>query len=218
MKFLKSTLDERSSSPEMHCGDFLDLIIEELKKEDSILSEGFALDLLFVLLFASFETTSSSLTLGMKFLVEHPSVLDELTKEHESIIRNRETMDTGITWKEYKSMTFTFMVSMIMYVNTFYRSRISLFKLNLSVISVAGYTIPEGWAVMVCPPAVHLNPLKYEDPLCFNPWRWDQGVELTGGSKNFIAFGGGLRYCVGADMAKLQMAIFFHCLVTKYRY
>ena len=37
----------------------------------------------------------------------------------------------------------------------------------------AGYTIPAGWAVMVCPPAVHLNPAKYHDPLAFNPWRWE---------------------------------------------
>jgi cytochrome P450 len=36
----------------------------------------------------------------------------------------------------------------------------------------AGYTIPAGWGVMVCPPAVHLNPEIYEDPLAFNPWRW----------------------------------------------
>jgi cytochrome P450 len=35
-----------------------------------------------------------------------------------------------------------------------------------------GYTIPAGWGVMVCPPAVHLNPDIYEDPLAFNPWRW----------------------------------------------
>ncbi|KAF5207000.1 Cytochrome p450 [Thalictrum thalictroides] len=49
MRFLKHTLDERRASPEMHHGDFLDLVIEELKKEDSILTEGFALDLIFVL-------------------------------------------------------------------------------------------------------------------------------------------------------------------------
>jgi cytochrome P450 len=43
-------------------------------------------------------------------------------------------------------------------------------------------------------------------------------LEPVGGSKNFMAFGGGLRLCVGADFAKLQMAIFLHCLVIKYRY
>lgn len=31
-----------------------------------------------------------------------------------------------------------------------------------------------------------------------------------------MAFGGGLRFCSGADFARLQIAIFLHCLVTKY--
>ena len=35
-----------------------------------------------------------------------------------------------------------------------------------------GYTIPEGWTVMICPAAVHLNPDTYKDPDVFNPWRW----------------------------------------------
>ena len=39
-----------------------------------------------------------------------------------------------------------------------------------------GYTIPAGWGIMVCPPAVHLNPDIYEDPLAFNPWRWQVGL------------------------------------------
>lgn len=29
---------------------------------------------------------------------------------------------------------------------------------------------------MVCPPAVHLNPAIYEDPLAFNPGRWEVGI------------------------------------------
>ena len=43
-------------------------------------------------------------------------------------------------------------------------------------------------------------------------------VEITGGTKHFMAFGGGLRFCVGTDLSKLLMATFIHCLVTKYRY
>ena len=33
-----------------------------------------------------------------------------------------------------------------------------------------------------------------------------------------MAFGGGMRFCVGTDFTKVQMAVFLHCLVTKYRY
>ncbi|KAF9613715.1 hypothetical protein IFM89_010157 [Coptis chinensis] len=31
--------------------------------------------------------------------------------------------------------------------------------------AIAGYTIPVGWTVMICPPTLHLNPKKYEDNL-----------------------------------------------------
>jgi cytochrome P450 len=43
-------------------------------------------------------------------------------------------------------------------------------------------------------------------------------AEITGGTKHFMAFGGGLRFCVGTDLSKVLMATFIHCLVTKYRY
>lgn len=44
-----------------------------------------------------------------------------------------------------------------------------------------------------------------------------QGMEIRSASKHFMAFGGGMRFCVGTDFAKVQMAVFLHCLVTKYR-
>ncbi|KAL2902382.1 Cytochrome P450 87A3, partial [Bienertia sinuspersici] len=91
-----------------------------------------------------------------------------------------------------------------------------IFRKAMRDVSFKGYTIPAGWGVMVCPPAVHLNPARYENPLDFNPWRWEGG-EINGASKHFMAFGGGMRFCVGTDFTKIQMAVFLHCLVTKYR-
>jgi hypothetical protein len=43
-------------------------------------------------------------------------------------------------------------------------------------------------------------------------------AEITGGTKHFMAFGGGLRFSMGTDLSKVLMATFIHCLVTKYRY
>ncbi|CAN1253651.1 Cytochrome P450 87A3 [Linum perenne] len=215
MKMLKNLLHERRISPKKHQSDFFDHVLEELHRDNTILTEEIALDLMFVLLFASFETTSLALTLAMKFLSDHPRVLKQLTEEHEAILKNRKDADSGLTWKEYKSMTFTFQ-----FINETVRlANIvpGIFRKVLRDIQFKGYTIPAGWAVMVCPPAVHLNPAKYEDPLAFNPWRWE-GQEINGASRNFMAFGGGMRFCVGTEFTKVQMAVFLHCLVTKYRY
>ena len=38
---------------------------------------------------------------------------------------------------------------------------------------MAGYTIPAGWIVAVAPSVVHYNAEIYENPLEFNPWRWE---------------------------------------------
>ncbi|KAK9143507.1 hypothetical protein Syun_012907 [Stephania yunnanensis] len=216
MKMLKDMLEKRRTMPEkQHGGDFFDHVLQELKKEGTILTEAIALDLMFVLLFASFETTSLAITFAIKLLTAHPQVLKELTEEHEAILRSRDNPNSKLTWKEYKSMTFTNKVIS----ETVRLANIvpGIFRKSLRDIKIKGYTIPTGWAVMVCPPAVHLNPSKYEDPLAFNPWRW-KGVELNGASKHFMAFGGGMRFCVGTDFTKVQMAVFLHCLVTKYRW
>lgn len=79
MKMLRNMLQERREKPSENPNDFFDYVIEELKKKGTILTEAIALDLMFALLFASFETTSLSLTLAIKFLSDHPSVLKRLT-------------------------------------------------------------------------------------------------------------------------------------------
>ncbi|KAK4843254.1 hypothetical protein QYF36_005932 [Acer negundo] len=215
MKMLKSMLQERRANPRKYQSDFFDYVLEELQREGTILTEAIALDLMFVLLFASYETTALALTFAIKSLSDNPQALKQLTEEHEAILKNRENNGSGLTWKEYKSMTYTFQ-----FINETVRlANIvpGIFRKALKDIQYQGYTIPAGWAIMVCPPAVHLNPAKYEDPLAFNPSRW-KGMETYGASKNFMAFGGGMRFCVGTEFTKVQMAVFLHCLVTKYRW
>ncbi|KAL5098896.1 hypothetical protein RYX36_003223 [Vicia faba] len=215
MKMLKNMLQERREMPRKQQKDFFDYVIQELRKEGTVLTEAIALDLMFVLLFASFETTSLALTYAIKLLSDNPLVFKQLQEEHDAILERREDPNSGVTWQEYKSMTFTFQLI----TETVRLANIvpGIFRKALREINFKGYTIPAGWAVMVCPPAVHLNPAKYQDPLAFNPKRWE-GMEPNGATKHFMAFGGGMRFCVGTDFAKVQMAVFLHCLVTKYRW
>lgn len=86
MVVLEQVLEERKQSTglqrggeEQQHGDFLDYVIQEITKEKPVMTEKMALDLMFVLLFASFHTTSLALTLAVKLLADHPLVLEELT-------------------------------------------------------------------------------------------------------------------------------------------
>jgi cytochrome P450 len=40
-------------------------------------------------------------------------------------------------------------------------------------VEYGGYIIPEGWSVLVWVRSLHTDPDYYQDPLTFNPDRWD---------------------------------------------
>nr|WMZ41187.1 cytochrome P450 family 87 subfamily A polypeptide 1 [Ipomoea batatas] len=215
IKLIKETLNERRSSCNKKKNDFLDYILSEVDKEEIFLTEKIGVDVICMLIFAAYETTSSAITLALKFLNQHPHVLKQLQEEHENIIASREDKESSITWKEYRSMKFTHMV-----INETVRlANIApgIFRKVVQDFQIKGYTIPKGWMFMICPSSVHLSAEKYDDPLSFNPSRWN-GQELHAASKKFMAFGGGQRLCAGADFAKLAMSIMLHYLVTKYKW
>ncbi|KAJ6716239.1 CYTOCHROME P450 87A3-LIKE [Salix koriyanagi] len=214
LKMLKDTLMERLNDPSKRRGDFLDQAIDDMETE-KFLTVDFIPQLLFGILFASFESISTILTLTFKFLSENTRVVEELAAEHDAIVRKRENPNSRLTWEEYKSMTFTQMV-----VNETLRiSNIppGLFRKALKDFQVKGYTVPAGWAVMLVTPAAQLNPETFKDPVTFNPWRWKDLDQVTI-SKNFMPFGGGTRQCAGAEYSKLVLSTFLHVLVTRFRF
>ncbi|PKA54011.1 Abietadienol/abietadienal oxidase [Apostasia shenzhenica] len=70
--------------------------------------------------------------------------------------------------------------------------------------------------------AIHLDEGIYPNALQFNPWRWlsEENKEKRNwrSSPFFSPFGGGARYCPGAELARLQIAFFLHHFITKYRW
>ncbi|XP_059623190.1 beta-amyrin 16-alpha-hydroxylase CYP87D16-like [Cornus florida] len=214
LNMIKNILKEKLASPETCQGDFLDEAIKDLRSE-KFLTEDFIVMLSFGALFASFEAISAALTLGLKLLSENPSVVEELRAEHETILRNRGSSDSALTWDEYKSMTFTPQV-----INEILRMANvapGILRKTLKDIQVNGYTIPAGWIIMIVTLALQLDPNAFKDPLVFNPWRW-KDLDPIVISKNYMPFGGGMRQCPGGQYSKLFMATFLHVLVTKYRW
>ncbi|KAL5715558.1 hypothetical protein ACHQM5_017360 [Ranunculus cassubicifolius] len=184
LRIIRDIVQKRLDSGKYH-GDFVDVIIEEMKKSEPLFNVESASYFLFTILFGSFETVSLALTLAINFLTDHPLVLEELVVINETLRLSNVVPLTS--------------------------------KRAIRDIHKDGYTIPAGWTIMVCPPAIHLNPEKYEDSLAFNPWRWP-GQGSNTASKNYMAFGGGMRLCAGAEFAKLQISVVLHFLVTRYRW
>ncbi|KAL6643712.1 hypothetical protein ACP70R_018478 [Stipagrostis hirtigluma subsp. patula] len=217
-KKLTELLKDRLSTPGKKHGDLLDLLVDELRSEKPQINENVAIDALVAILYASFGTTTPAVTIGFKFLTDNPKVVEALKEEHQKVLEKREDRNSGFTWEEYKSLTFTTQV--INEITRISNVAAGIFRKTMKDVQVNGYTIPAGWLVIISPMAVHLNPTLFEDPLKFDPWRWTTQNEMKQitQKRNFMPFGGGIRLCLGADFTKLFMSLFLHVLVTKYRW
>ncbi|XP_061376585.1 3beta,22alpha-dihydroxysteroid 3-dehydrogenase isoform X1 [Gastrolobium bilobum] len=170
-------------------------------------------DFMLALLVAGYETTSTIMTLAVKFLTETPLALAQLKEEHDQI-RGRSNPEAALEWTDYKSMAFTQCV-----VNETLRvaNIISgIFRRAMTDINIKGYTIPKGWKVFASFRAVHLNPEHFKDARTFNPWRWQSNSEASSPGNVYTPFGGGPRLCPGYELARVVLSVFLHRMVTSF--
>ncbi|GLT89176.1 hypothetical protein SLE2022_071710 [Rubroshorea leprosula] len=189
-----------------------DMLGALLAGEDNFSDEQIV-DFLLALLVAGYETTSTIMTLAVKFLTETPLALAQLKEEHDGI-RAKKSEAEGLQWSDYKSMPFTQCV-----VNETLRvaNIISgVFRRASTDIHIKGYTIPKGWKVFASFRAVHLDHEHFKDARSFNPWRWQNNSGTGSPGYVFTPFGGGTRLCPGYELARVMLSVFLHHMVTRF--
>ncbi|KAB2011007.1 hypothetical protein ES319_D10G284400v1 [Gossypium barbadense] len=227
---LFSTTYRRAIRARTKVAEALSLIVTERRKEyergtkkndmlaallagDDKFSDEQIVDFLVALLVAGYETTSTIMTLAVKFLTETPLALAQLKEEHEGI-RAKKSESEALQWSDYKSMPFTQCV-----VNETLRvaNIISgVFRRAMTDINIKGYTIPKGWRVFASFRAVHLDHNQFKDARAFNPWRWQSNSGISCPGHVFTPFGGGPRLCPGYELARVELSVFLHHLVTRF--
>ncbi|GFP95551.1 cytochrome p450 87a3 [Phtheirospermum japonicum] len=105
---VKEMVNVRLGSPRNAIDDD-DLLGQMLKDMSNVnfITKEYINNLMVILMFATSQTVPFVTALALKFMSENPAVLRELTAKHEEILRKRETLDSSVTWEEFKSMTFT---------------------------------------------------------------------------------------------------------------
>ena len=78
---------------------------------------------------------------------------------------------------------------------------------------LCGYLLPARTIVMTSPLLVHRRPDFYPDPQAFKPERF---LGSRPDPLQFIPFGGGVRRCLGAALANLEMEVIVGHLVRRF--
>ncbi|KAL3830997.1 hypothetical protein ACJIZ3_019799 [Penstemon smallii] len=77
------------------------------------------------------------------------------------------------------------------------------------------FSIPKGWKLYWSTYSTHINPKYFPDPKKFDPSRFEGSGPAP---YTFVPFGGGPRICPGKDYAKLEILVFMHHLVKRFKF
>ncbi|KAJ7543931.1 hypothetical protein O6H91_09G058900 [Diphasiastrum complanatum] len=210
---LHSIAEKRRKEKESSHDDMLQFLLLRSNAEgkDQPFSDEELVDQMIFLLSAGHDTVASAITSTVNLLMQFPESLTQLRDEHFSILKCKQP-GQPLSWDDYKSMQFTQQV-----VNEVLRMTnvgFGVFRTAIEDIQIKGYAIPKGWKFLTYLRSAHLQDENYPEPTRFNPWRWQDQNKVN---VAFMPFGDGKRKCVGSEFARLELSIFIHFLVTRFR-
>ena len=169
--------------------DVMSLLLQARHEDDTAMSDQELRDELMTLLVAGHETTATALAWALERLVRHPNALERL----------REGDD------EYADAVVKETLRL--------RSPIAIVLRRLrEPMEIGGHLLPAGVNLVPCIYLMHRRADIYPDPLAFRPERFLEG---QGGTYTWIPFGGGVRRCLGASFAQLEMRIALQTLASR---
>ncbi|KAH9307400.1 hypothetical protein KI387_035311, partial [Taxus chinensis] len=190
--------------------DFLQNLMDSVDSKGEKLSEKEILDNMVSLILGGYASTANSITWALYYLAKYPRVLHKLREENIPI-RENEGVAKLLTYEDVKSMIYTSKVIdeviRLANVSSF------MFRKVARDIDFNGYIFPKGWKVIIWLRSNHVDPQYFENPLEFNPERWDGPRPKPG---IYHVFGSGPRLCPGNNLARMELFMLLHHICIDY--
>ncbi|XP_021284533.1 abscisic acid 8'-hydroxylase 4-like [Herrania umbratica] len=192
--------------------DLLGCLLNYKDEKGEVLTYDQIADNIIGTLFAAQDTTASVMTWIVKYLHDNPKLQEAVKAEQKAIRRLNEEGNQPLSWSQTRNMPVTYKAVL----ETLRMASIISFTFREAVADVEykGYLIPKGWKVMPLFRNIHHNPEFFTDPQKFDPSRF----EVAPKRNTFMPFGSGVHACPGNELAKQEMLIMTHHLVSKFRW
>jgi cytochrome P450 family 135 len=175
--------------------DILSLLLQARDEDGEAMTDGELRDELVTLLLAGHETTATSVAWAVERLVRHPDKLARLVAEIDAVDASGDERYMNAVIAE------TLRVRPVVPI---------VARMLTQRLNVDGYALPAGTRVT---PSIYLtnrNARVYEDPHSFRPERFEHSAPETFA---WIPFGGGIRRCIGASFAQLEMKLMLRTML-----
>ncbi|CAL5215014.1 unnamed protein product [Lathyrus oleraceus] len=164
------------------------------------------------LLIGGHDTASIACTFVVKYLAEFPHIYDKVYQEQMEIADSK-SLGELLNWDDLKKMRYSWNVACEVLrvappLQGGFREAITDFMFN-------GFSIPKGWKLYWSVNSTHLNPDCFPKPEEFDPTRYEGNGPAP---YTFVPFGGGPRMCPGKEYARLEILVFMHNLVKRFKW
>jgi cytochrome P450 len=173
--------------------DILSLLMAARFEDGSAMSDGELRDQLVTLLLAGHETTATALAWTFDLLLRRPDALARLTCELDG---EAEDYLRAVIWESLRL-----------------RPVVPLAGRRLTTpLELGGLTLAPGTDVTAAIWLTHTDPALYHEPYAFRPERF---LERPPSTYAWFPFGGGVRRCLGAAFAELEMRVVLRAVLGR---
>jgi cytochrome P450 len=180
--------------------DLLSLLVD--MRADDELDEAEIRSQLVTFLFAGHETTATALTWMLAELGRKPGVAERLRTEVDAVLDGEVA-----TLADLPDLTYT--EDVMRETLRRYPSASAVFRETDEAVTVDGYRIPADTFLTLPQFHVHTDERWWDDPLDFDPSRWNDVDDPPGDRPEYayFPFGGGPRHCIGMRFARMELQL-----------
>jgi cytochrome P450 len=176
--------------------DVLSLMLQARYEDGSPISDDHVADELLTLLAAGHETTATTLAWTVERLRRHPRLLARLTAEVDA---EGSELQQATIWEVQRTRPV---------IN-------GTARMTKTRIRLGEWVIPEGHAVLASISLAHASESRFPDAAAFNP---DRFVGNPPDNYAWIPYGGGVRRCIGAAFANMEMTVTLRTLLREFEF
>ncbi|XP_031233740.1 cytochrome P450 2J3-like isoform X1 [Mastomys coucha] len=196
--------------------DFIDAFLNEMAKYPDNTTTSFNEENLICstldLFLAGTETTSTTLRWALLYMALNPEVQEKVQAEIDRVIGQEKYPSLA----DRDSMPYTIAV-----VHEILRMG-NIVPLNVPRevtvdTTLAGFHLPKGSVVMTNFTALHMDPKEWATPDTFNPEHFLENGQFKK-RESFLPFSMGKRACLGEQLARSELFIFFTSLLQKFTF
>jgi cytochrome P450 len=176
-------------------GDVLALMVQSRYEDGSPMTRAEIADELITMLAAGHETTATTLAWAVERLQRHPQLLDRLVAE----------LDAGS--EELLSATVFEVLRTRPVIDTTFR------QVKSPTLQIGSWTMPEEHTIVASIGLLHADEAVFRDARRFDP---DRFVSQRPDPTQWIPYGGGVRRCIGAAFATMEMRVVLRSLLREY--